>query len=139
MHYLLDTNTVSHLIRKHPTVCEHFSQKSIQTIGISVITEAEILAGLAKRPQATKLANTLHSFFAHTVVYPFDSETAKQYAQLQYFLMKNGKALTAFDALIAAHAKSVGATLVTSDKAFSHVSGFVSIEDWSQPYHNELG
>lgn len=138
MHYLLDTTTVSHLIRKHPTVCERFSQTAIQAIGISVVTEAEILAGLAKKPQATKLANTLHSFLAHTNIYPFDSETAEHYAQLQYFLMQSGKALSAFDVLIAAHAKSVGATLVTSDKAFYHIADFVPVEDWTQAPNNEL-
>lgn len=131
MHYLLDTNIISHIARKHPTVCEHFSQKSSYPIGISVITEAEILAGLAKRPQATKLAETMHSFLAHTTVYPFDSETALHYAHLQAFLMKNGKALSALDALIAAHAKSLGATLVTADKAFLHLSDFLSVEDWT--------
>lgn len=133
MHYLLDTNTVSHIARKHPMVCQRFSQKTHQSIGISVITEAEILAGLAKIPQATKLAKTMHSFLARTTIYPYDSETAQSYAALQVFLSSNGKALSAMDALIAAHAHAVEATLVTADKAFLQISDFVPVENWSLP------
>lgn len=139
MLYLLDTNTVSLSVRGNADVNARLQAIDAGQIVISTIVEAELLRGLTNKPKAAKTHQLVHHFLGHFTALPFDSFAAQQFAKLQRFCSQNGKALTAFDALIAAHTKSVGATLVTSDKAFSHVSGFVSIEDWSQPYHNELG
>ncbi len=133
MKYLLDTNVVSQLVRKDDNISQHLARATIEAVSISVITEAEILAGLAKKPQATRLATTMHNFLAHTDVLAWDSQVAKSYAELQVFFSQHGKALSTMDALIAAHAHSVGAILVTADKAFYQLQDFISVEDWTQP------
>ncbi len=133
MRYLLDTNVVSQLVRKEPMICRRLQQVIAEDICVSVITEAEILAGLAKKPQAIKLATTMHSFLSSAEVLSWDSQAAKRYADLQVFFAKHGKALSTMNALIAAHAHAAGATLVTADKAFLQLSDFVPVEDWTIP------
>lgn len=133
MHYLLDTNAVSQVIRKSPMIYQRLKMVDTNKICISVITEAEILAGLAKNPQATRLAITMTHFLNHSKILPWDSQVAQSYADLYVFFLKHGKALSTMDALIAAHAHAVGATLVTADKAFSQITDFVAVEDWTKP------
>lgn len=61
---------------------------------------------------------------------PFDSETAQAFALLRVDMARAGKSLTHLDMLIAAHARSIDATLVTSDRAFTHVPG-LRVENWA--------
>jgi tRNA(fMet)-specific endonuclease VapC len=54
--YLLDTNTASYIIKGNRSrVRERLLRVAMADVGISVITEAELLFGLARRPEATKL------------------------------------------------------------------------------------
>ncbi|PIE42236.1 MAG: VapC toxin family PIN domain ribonuclease [Gammaproteobacteria bacterium] len=133
MRYLLDTNIVSHLVRKEAVIFQRLERVIAEGICISVVTEAEILAGLAKKPKATRLATTMHSFLAHTDILVWDSQVAKSYADLQLYFIEYGRALSTMDALITAHAHAVGATLVTADKAFLQLNDFVPVEDWTIP------
>jgi predicted nucleic acid-binding protein len=57
-------------------------------------------------------------------------QSADRYGLLRAEMQRIGKSLSALDMLIAAHALSLGATLVTTDAAFRHVPG-LSVEDWS--------
>jgi tRNA(fMet)-specific endonuclease VapC len=45
---------------------------------------------------------------------------------------RSGRPLAALDLLIAVHALNIGATLVTSDRAFGRVAG-LHVEDWTVP------
>jgi len=54
------------------------------------------------------------------------------WAALRTVFEKAGKSLGAMDMLIAAHAESCGAILVTNDKAFYNVRKFLSLEDWTK-------
>lgn len=53
--YMLDTNTVSHLLKKHPAVARRVVAAPITSLCISAITQGELLVGLARRPDATAL------------------------------------------------------------------------------------
>ena len=54
--YLLDTNTVSYIIKGNlPRVRERLVQTPMAQVTISVITEAELLFGIARRPEAERL------------------------------------------------------------------------------------
>ncbi|MFT4060445.1 MAG: hypothetical protein QM652_12960 [Legionella sp.] len=48
--YMLDTNMVSHFIKGDPNVRNKVISVSMSDLVISVITEGELLFGLAKRP-----------------------------------------------------------------------------------------
>jgi tRNA(fMet)-specific endonuclease VapC len=127
--WLLDTNTVSYFIRDTLKNAPIAAQRP-ENLCISVITEAELLFGLRWRPGARRVNDMVVSFIGGIEVLPFDSTAAESYGVLRAEMQRVGKSLAALDMLIAAHALSRGATLVTSDAAFGHVPA-LSVEDWS--------
>jgi len=122
--YMLDTNIVSYLIRKHPVVAQYIATLPIRATCLSVITEAELLLGLAKRPGAKSLHIVVKELLRCVDVLPWKTSTAECYADIRASLSNRGKTLSALDLLIAAHAKSVNAVLITNDNAFKQVDEF---------------
>lgn len=128
--YLLDTNTVSHLLKEHPAVARRIVETPIAALCISAITEGELLFGLAKRPDAKRLHLAVKEFLRRVDVLPWDSAVAERYGAMRAGMEGQGKVLASLDGLIAAHAMAIGAVLVTSDRAFGQVAG-VAVEDWT--------
>jgi tRNA(fMet)-specific endonuclease VapC len=100
-------------------------------VGISVITEAELLFGLARRPEATSLKTVVEEFLVRVEVLPWDSEAAQQYSRIRATLEGAGEPMGNLDLMIAAQALASGFVLVSSDAVFRRVKG-LKIEDWSK-------
>ena len=131
--YLLDTNTVSYVIKGNfPHVRQRLMQVPIREVGISVITEAELRFGVARLPQATKLAIVVEEFLRRVEVLGWDSQAAQRYAQLRAALEEHGEPMGNLDLMIAAQAIAADAILVTNDRGFRKVKG-LRIEDWRKP------
>lgn len=128
--YLLDTNTVSHLIKCNPQATQRLLALPMHSICISAITAGELAFGLAKRPEAVALRAAVHEFLRRVEVLPWDEEVAQTYGTLRAQLQIKGTPLSALDTQIAAHALHAKAVLVTSDKAFLQITQ-LEIEDWS--------
>jgi tRNA(fMet)-specific endonuclease VapC len=128
--YMLDTNTVSHLLRKHAAVSKHVVQHPMASLCISAITEAELLFGLAKRPEATTLHLAVHEFLRRVEILDWNSVAADQYGTTRATMEKHGKILTPLDMLIGSHALSLKIVLVTNDQAFAQMPD-LQIEDWT--------
>jgi tRNA(fMet)-specific endonuclease VapC len=133
--HLLDTNIVSYLMRtKTPPIKNHFrsEQGGSSLVAISRVTEAELLFGLARRPEATRLANSVHEFLTDITILQWDSAAAKQYAELRAELERQGQPMGNLDLMIAAHALAEDAVLVTNDSAFRRIER-LKLEDWTRP------
>ena len=131
--YLLDTNTVSYVIKGNfPRVRERLLKIPMSQVGISVITEAELRFGLARRPEAKKLKTVVEEFLLRVEVLPWGSEAAEHYARARAALELEGEPIGNLDLMIAAQALAAGAILVTSDRVFRRVKG-LRIEDWTKP------
>jgi tRNA(fMet)-specific endonuclease VapC len=65
-------------------------------------------------------------------VLPWNSDTADRYGPARAALEFQGRPLGLLDLLIAAHALSVGAVLVTNDRTFAQVAD-LACEDWTKP------
>jgi len=131
--YLLDTNTVSYVIKGNlPRVRERLLKVPMSQVGISVITEAELRFGLARKPEAEKLKIVVEEFLLRVEVLQWDSEAAKHYARVRAVLELAGEPIGNLDLMIAAQALAAGAVLVTSDRVFRRVKG-LRVEDWSKP------
>jgi tRNA(fMet)-specific endonuclease VapC len=128
--YMLDTNTVSHLIKGHPAVARRVVAAPVSALCISAITAGELAFGLAKRPDAERLHLAVREFLKRVDVLPWDTAIAEGYGQMRGDLERRGKILAPLDLLIAAHASGVGAVLVTNDGAFNRVDG-LAVEDWA--------
>ncbi|BCH22851.1 ribonuclease VapC [Mesorhizobium sp. L-8-10] len=128
--YMLDTNAIGLIVTKRSgPVADRHSKIPPQDICVSAISFGEIQFGLAKRPEATRLAGVTADFFAEVDVLQWSAQEARLYGHLRAHMERQAKSLGALDMLIAAHALSVGATLVTSDRAFRLVPD-LRIEDW---------
>ena len=129
--YMLDTNTVSHLLKKHPAVARRVVAAPITSLCISAITQGEMLFGLAKRPDATALHAAVREFLRRVDVLPWDAATAEVYGPARAATQREGRVLAPMDLLIGAHALSVDAVLVTNDRAFAQLPG-LAVEDWTE-------
>ncbi len=132
MIYLLDTNTASFIIKgKPPQIRKHLVAVPMEQLAISVVTEAELRFGVARRPEAARLNVAVQEFLLRVESLPWDSSAARSYAELRAELEYRGVAIGNLDMMIAAHALAVHAVLVSSDRAFRRIRQLV-IEDWTK-------
>jgi tRNA(fMet)-specific endonuclease VapC len=134
--YMLDTKTVSHLLREHPAVVRRVVGLPMSALCLSSITEGELLFGLAKRPDAKRLHLAVRELLLRVDVLPWDGAVAERYGPARADLERRGQTLAPLDLLIAAHAIEADAVLVTNDGAFSKVMG-LNVEDWTVPLEPE--
>jgi len=103
---------------------------------ISSITEAEIRYGLEKAPAARVLNVAIEAFLLKIRIFPWGSEEAFTYGELRARMEASGKTLGNLDMLIAAHAISLGAILVTNDRAFSRIRDLRGVVNWATDLNN---
>lgn len=127
---MLDTNSVSNLLREHPVVVRRVIAAPMASLCLSAVTEAELRYGLAKRPEATRLHRVVGELLLRLDVLPWDSEVASTYGALRAGMERQGKVLAPLDLMIAAHAIATGCTLVSNDQAFAHLPD-LDLEDWT--------
>jgi tRNA(fMet)-specific endonuclease VapC len=131
--YMLDTNTASYVIKDNPrTVRERMLEVPMASLCISAITQAELLHGVARRPEAKQLPRAVREFLLRIDILPWDCDAAESYAKLRAHCERAGTPLGIMDMLIAAHAIAAGAMLVTSDRAFYRVGQDLRLVDWTQ-------
>lgn len=130
MRYMLDTNTVSSLIKKNPKVSKRIASFPMERLCLSVISEGEILYGLAKKPNAKSLHIAVQEFLKRVDVLVWDTDVAEHYGVLRAELEGSGNTLGSLDMQIAAHASQLGAVLVTNDQAFKRIQK-LKVEDWT--------
>lgn len=132
--YMLDTNTASYIIKGKPKVIRtHLQSVPMANVCISTITEAELLRGVARKPEAKRLPNFVKEFLLRVAIFPWDSDAANAYAKLRTACENEGTPLGSMDMLIAAHSVAVGAVLITNDKAFYNLAQYLKLEDWTKP------
>jgi tRNA(fMet)-specific endonuclease VapC len=132
MLYMLDTNICIYIIKQKPQeVIKKFTTLEPAQISVSSITVSELQYGVAKSQHKTKNNYALQEFLSPLNIEPFDLNSALIYGELRLRMEKSGKQIGSFDALIAAHAMSIGATLVTNNlKEFKRVKG-LKLENWA--------
>ena len=119
MKYMLDTNICIFIIKHKPqTVIDKFLKLKSNDICISSITFAELSYGVEKS-------------LSNIEIKPFDSQAAEEYGVVRSELERAGLPIGSLDTQIAAHARSLGLTLVTNNtREFKRVSK-LSVEDWT--------
>jgi tRNA(fMet)-specific endonuclease VapC len=129
--YMLDTDTVSLVIRNQSSrLDQQMRAARAGTMCISVITRAELLMGVALKPESRNLAQTVGEFVSAIPSLPWDDAASSEYARIAAQLQVSGQPIGIMDTLIAAHALAVGAVLVTHNfRHFSRVPG-LRLEDW---------
>lgn len=133
--YLLDTNTFSDIAKGTSQAAreefQRLSQHHHVNLCISVMTEAEVRFGMAKRNLSPSRRSAVESLLAHLQILSWGSEEAAAYAATRARLEARGVTVGAMDLLIAAQAVAAGAVLVTRDKIFSHMEDLPATVNWA--------
>lgn len=134
MKYLLDTDTCSFIMRQSSSaLLERFSRIDDNEAAMSVITQGEMQAGLARKPLATQLRARFGKLNLAIPTLDLPASAASQYASIRAHLAQIGSMIGANDLWIAAHALAADMTLVTNNiREFERVPG-LRIENWLTP------
>ena len=99
--------------------------------GIPVIVAAELWTGVKKNLRThPHQAGRLEAFLSLFWIADFTLEAAEHYADIRATLEATGKTIGPLDLLIAAQARSLGATLVTANAGeFKRVKG-LKVQTW---------
>jgi tRNA(fMet)-specific endonuclease VapC len=130
LHYLLDTNILSDLLRNPggPAV-QKVALVGEGTICTSIVVACELRYGSAKKGSA-RLSERVESILGSLEVLPLDKEADRRYAEIRVHLDQKGTPIGPNDLLIAAHALALDLTLVTANvEEFARVPG-LRIENW---------
>ncbi|OGS99512.1 MAG: twitching motility protein PilT [Gallionellales bacterium RIFCSPLOWO2_12_FULL_59_22] len=125
---MLDTNAVTAIIKDRTKTLSALLNERPSCI--SVITEAELRFGLARRVVNIELRRIVENYLAAVDILPWTSASAGRYGLLRAELDALGKPLAPMDLLIASHALAEDCTLVSAERAFTQVSG-LRLLDWS--------
>jgi tRNA(fMet)-specific endonuclease VapC len=127
---LLDTNICIYVINeKPPAVLQRFQHYRLGEIGLCSVVAAELAFGVAKSGSARN-RQALEMFLAPLTILPFDHPAAWAYGDLRADLERRGTPIGSLDTMIAAHALSLQARLITNNtREFAKVPG-LQLENW---------
>jgi tRNA(fMet)-specific endonuclease VapC len=133
MLYLLDTDTCSYIMKRHPlSVLKHLQTLELSEIGISSMTLAELRYGVEHLNSSRFTQQDIDVFITqlNLTVFAWDAQASQHYATLRADLERKGLPIGNMDMLIAAHALRLKAILVTNNiRHFSRISG-LELENW---------
>jgi tRNA(fMet)-specific endonuclease VapC len=131
--YLLDTSTVSFLMRGEPSVRDRLTSHPRTDVFVCqpVIAEIEYgLARLGRSARRTRLRARFDLFLEELACLAWTDDVSRAFGATKANLEQRGVRLEDFDVAVAAHALAIGATLVTDNVAhLSRVRGLV-VENW---------
>ena len=137
MNYVLDTDICIYLMterepRKRERIVAHLEAvKPDEAVFLSSITVAELSYGAHKGKWSKANTALLERFLLDFTVVAFDERAANVYGAIRAALEKKGKPIGPLDTLIASHAASLGATLITNNtREFARVSG-LHVKNWA--------
>ncbi len=129
--YMLDTNICIYVLKNHSDKLRH-KFKAIKDICISSITYGELCFGIENGNNNLKEERwrQLDIFTQKLLIDPLDENTGKHYGSIRALLKKDGTPIGNNDLLIAAHARSINAILVTNNvREFNRVPNLL-VENW---------
>jgi tRNA(fMet)-specific endonuclease VapC len=132
LRYMLDTDICSYVMkRSHDAVLRRLQKVPVSDVCVSVVTKSELLYGVEVSPRRQQDEAALNAFLNYVEVLDFPDHACSHYAQIRAQLKKSGKIIGANDLFIAAHARSLGLTLVTHNTQEFRRVHRLAIEDWT--------
>jgi tRNA(fMet)-specific endonuclease VapC len=128
---MLDTDTCAFILRRSSdTLLDRIQSVPLQQQAISVVTYAELLYGVEISARKKVNQEAVDNLLRHLTILEWTQQAAKRYAVIRAALKKKGAMIGSNDLLIASHALSIDATVVTNNtKEFKRVSG-LRVENW---------
>jgi len=133
--FMLDTDTCIFLMRgESQALSAKVQSVPLQQQVMSAVTFAELTYGVQASASAKRKQNqlVLDSLTLHLAVLDWPQDAAKHYAEIRADLKRRGAQLGAADLMIAAHARAMGAIVVTNNvKDFGRVKG-LEVQNWTK-------
>ncbi len=131
--YLLDTSLCILIIRKAPAkLLKRLDDCDPDEVALSAVTLSELTYGVSASAGSPKNREALELFLSAFQVLDYTAQAALAYGQVRSALAQKNVPIGAMDLMIAAHALSLGATLVSSEpKPFRAVPSLV-VENWAR-------
>jgi tRNA(fMet)-specific endonuclease VapC len=132
--HMLDTNICIYVMKHEPPeVAERFAEFYFGELIMSSITLGELEFGVASSVnlsarQKSTARSALKELCTHVVVHNFDADAAHSYGLLRS--AHKDRKRDALDKLIAAHAVSLGVTLVTNNLSDFDMYANLKLENW---------
>ena len=132
LRFMLDTDICSYVMkRSYDLLLKRLSTVPVSDVCISVVTKFELFYAVEVSPQQRQDEAALNAFLGYVEVLEFPDNASSHYAQIRAHLKKAGTMIGGNDLLIAAHARSLGITLVTHHtREFSRIPK-LAVEDWT--------
>ena len=129
--YMLDTDICAFIMRgPAEKLVRRMQAIPLQDQAMSVVTLAELLYGVRISGKPKQNREALDAIVKHLSVLDWSEGAAGHYAEIRSHLHKRGQMIGANDLMIAAHARSAGAVLVTNnERDFRRVPG-LRVENW---------
>ena len=129
--YMLDTDTCAFVLRRSSELLlKRIQEVPIERQMISMVTLAELLYGVQESSRKKTNRAGVDAFVRHLTVKDWSRDAAEHYAEIRSALKKTGQMIGANDLMIAAHARSLDAAVVTDNvKDFGQVKG-LKVENW---------
>jgi|SRR5690348_11644925 len=131
-HYMLDTDISSYVMKRaNEPLLKKLRTVAVNDVCISVITKSELSYGVEVSPRRAQDQAALKAFLNYVEVLNFPDEAADHYAKIRADLKSRGAMIGGNDLFIAAHARSLGLTLITNNiREFSRVRD-LALENWT--------
>ena len=131
MTFMLDTDICIYIIKRKPvSILRRMESLQPGQLAMSAITFAELINGAKKSRHVEANLEKLNALGELLDIRPFDKQAAVFYGEVRSNLEKKGEVIGGNDLFIAAHALSLGWTLVTNNEAeFKRVKG-LKVENW---------
>ena len=128
--YMLDTNILSDLIRNpQGKAARRIAKAGEDNICTSIIVAAELRYGCEKSG-STKLRKAVDDLLGEIAVLPFEAPADADYGAIRTQLESAGTPIGGNDLLIAAHARALGAIIVTANVGEFRRVRDVKVENW---------
>jgi tRNA(fMet)-specific endonuclease VapC len=129
--HLLDTNICAAIIRRRaPGTLARLQRMKPGSVGVSTITVSELECGAAKSLHPQRNHEALKQFLLPLEILDYDAAAASHYGDIRSHLEKAGTPIGPLDTLIAAHARSLNAMLITNNLGEFRRVPELKVEDW---------
>jgi tRNA(fMet)-specific endonuclease VapC len=133
---MFDTDILIYFVNRKPgfeQIARRMSGRSPGELRLSAITLAELKFGIENGDFRAENRRALTEVLQLFQTDDLPSDAAQDFGEIKTALLRKGKTIGPYDMLIAAHARHIGAIVVTNnDREFRRVPG-LSVQNWLKP------
>lgn len=131
MKYLFDTNQLGAVFKAKPPILKRMrdAEKQGHRLGTCIPVICELEAGLHQTERFEENRKRLRVLLSRLTLWPLEVQTAQLFGEIHRELKAHGRKLSHVDMVVAALARQLDATVVTTDRDFEALPD-IKTENW---------